>query len=93
MADLDLETRDAIRDLCEAVAILASGSVHMLGLTAAGEVMGKAKRLAERMDTLDNDEADPPHHDGCLIRTRPICSCGRNEALSMIEALSIIKEK
>lgn len=59
MADpIDTETRDAIRDLCEAVAILGHGTVHMIGTHSAGLVLGKAQRLSERMDELDALEAD-----------------------------------
>ena len=57
MADLDPETRDAIRDLCEAVAILAHGTVHMIGTHTAGDVLTKAMRLSTRMDELDVREA------------------------------------
>ena len=53
VADLDPETRDAIRDLCEAVAILAHGTVHMIGTHTAGDVLTKAMRLTTRMDELD----------------------------------------
>jgi len=55
---MDAETRDAIRDLCEAVAILAHGTVHLIGTTTAGGVIDKAQRLAVRMDTLDSQDAD-----------------------------------
>lgn len=56
MADLDPETRDAIRDLCEAVAILAQGTVHMIGTHTAGDVLTKTMRLTTRMDELDARE-------------------------------------
>ena len=56
MADLDPETRDAIRDLCEAVAILAHGPVHRIGTHTAGDVLHKALRLTTRMDELDGRE-------------------------------------
>lgn len=58
MADLDAGTRDAIRDLCEAVVTLAHGTVHLIGTGPAGVVIGKALRLSERMDELDAEEAD-----------------------------------
>lgn len=50
---MDAETRDAIRDLCEGVAILAVRCAGLIGTNDAGEVCGKAKRLSERMDALD----------------------------------------
>lgn len=64
---LDAETRDGIRDLCEAVAQLAAGTVHMIGTATAGDVMAKARRLCERMDTLDQegDEAVAGTPDPC----------------------------
>lgn len=49
VADLDSETRDAIRDLCVAVATLAHGTVALIGTDAAG-------RLSARMDALDERE-------------------------------------
>lgn len=59
MADpgLDSETRDAIRDLCVAVATLAHGTVALLGTDTAGHVIDAAGRLSVRMDTLDEEEA------------------------------------
>ena len=65
MADTDAETRDCVRDLCEAVASLAFGTVHMIGSTRAGEVIDAAARLSERMDTLDLREGlAPDREDG-----------------------------
>jgi hypothetical protein len=58
MGDLDAQTRDAIRDLCEAVAILAHGTVHLIGTNSAAIVIGKTHRLAERMDLLDEEATD-----------------------------------
>jgi hypothetical protein len=49
----DPETRDAIRDLCEAVAILGTRTVQMIGTDDAVEVITKARRLSQRMDALD----------------------------------------
>lgn len=56
VADLDPETRDAIRDLCVAVAMLAHGTVALIGTDAAGHVMDAAGRLSARMDALDERE-------------------------------------
>ncbi len=50
---MDAETRDAIRDLCEAVAILAHRTVNLIGTNDAGTVIDKAMRLSQRMDDLD----------------------------------------
>ena len=44
---MSAEERDAIRDLCEAVAELAAGTVHLLG---------KVLSVSERMDAMDGDE-------------------------------------
>ncbi len=44
------DDRDAIRDLCEAVAELAAGTVQVLGTGRAGEIIGKVLRVSERMD-------------------------------------------
>lgn len=50
------EERDAIRDLCEAVAELAAGTVHLLGTDRAGEIISKVLSVSERMDAMDGDE-------------------------------------
>ncbi len=55
---LDPDTRDAIRDLCEGVAILAVRCAPMIGTDDAGVVCGLAKRLSERMDALDQENPD-----------------------------------
>ena len=55
---LDAETRDAIRDLCLAVATLASGTVHIIGTTTASEVMRLAAHLSLRMDALNVEAPD-----------------------------------
>lgn len=56
---MDAETRDCLRDLCEAVAILAARTVNLIGTQDAAEVIGKARRLSKRMDTLDLEEMLP----------------------------------
>lgn len=53
MTDFDAETRDALRDLCEAVATLGALTVHEIGTGAASAVIEKASRLSHRMDELD----------------------------------------
>ncbi len=53
MTDFDATTRDAIRDLCEAVAILAQRCVHLIGVADATDVVGKAMTCSQRMDDLD----------------------------------------
>lgn len=50
---MDAETRDAVRDLCLAVAELAVASAPLIGTTTAASVIEKAGRLSERMDQLD----------------------------------------
>ena len=59
MTNLDAETRDCIRDLCEAVAILAARTVNLIGTNDAAEVIAKAARLSKRMGTLDLEEMLP----------------------------------
>lgn len=49
----DAAMREAIRDVCEAVADLAAGSVHLLGTQQAGAVIDKVLRVSQNMDTLD----------------------------------------
>ena len=56
---MDAETRDCLRDLCEAVAILAARTVDLIGTNDAADVIAKAARLSERMDTLDLEEMLP----------------------------------
>ena len=56
---MDAETRDCLRDLCEAVAILAARTVDLIGTNDAAEVIAKAARLSKRMDTLDLEEMLP----------------------------------
>ena len=53
---MSAEERDAIRDLCEVVAELAAGTVHLLGTGRAGEIIGKVLSVSERMDAMDGDE-------------------------------------
>lgn len=50
---MDAETRDAVRDLCLAVAELAAASELVIGGDVAASVIGKAGRLSRRMDQLD----------------------------------------
>jgi hypothetical protein len=57
MTGLDYETRDCIRDLCEAVATLTSRCVPLVGTTMAEDIIGKTLRLSKRMDSLDGHEA------------------------------------
>lgn len=57
---MDAETRDAVRDLCLAVAELAAASEHLIGTTTAASVIGKAGRLSRRMDQLDAQAAGEP---------------------------------
>lgn len=45
--------REAIRDVCEAVAELAAGTVHLLGTDRAGNIIGRVLRVSEVMDSLD----------------------------------------
>lgn len=49
----DAAMREAIRDVCEAVAELAAGSVHLLGTQQAGAVIDRVLRVSQNMDTLD----------------------------------------
>ncbi len=53
MTGLDYETRDCIRDLCEAVATLAARCVPLVGTTVAEDIIAKSLRLSKRMDSLD----------------------------------------
>lgn len=53
---MDAETRDAIRDLCEAVATVAGGTYPLIGDLALGAIE-KARRCSERMDALDAEGA------------------------------------
>jgi hypothetical protein len=47
------EIRDAIRDLCLAVAELAVGVVHEIGTNRVQSVLDKAERLSALMDHED----------------------------------------
>ena len=49
---------DAIRDLCEAVAELAAGTVHLLGTDRAGEIISKVLSVSRDMDSLDQEATD-----------------------------------
>jgi len=51
--ETDAAIREAIRDVCEAVAELAAGTVHLLGTQQAGAVIDKVLRVSQDMDTLD----------------------------------------
>jgi hypothetical protein len=53
----DPEIRDAIRDLCLAVAELAVGVVHEIGTNRVQSVLDKAERLSALMDSEDGIEA------------------------------------
>lgn len=53
MTDFDAEARDALRDLCLAVATLAARAAHLIGTDAAGEIVAHAGRLSNRLDALD----------------------------------------
>lgn len=53
MTDFDAEARDALRDLCLAVANLAVGAVPLIGTDEARGVVADAGRLADRLDALD----------------------------------------
>ena len=53
MTDFDATTRDAIRDLCEAVGLLAQRCVHVIGVADATAVIGMALGCSQRMDDLD----------------------------------------
>ena len=53
MTKLDARTRDCIRGLCEAVNIIASSSIHLIGIRDASIAMSKAADLIDRMDELD----------------------------------------
>lgn len=50
------EERDAIRDLCEAVAELAAGTVHLLGTDRAGAIISKVLEVSKQMDEADENE-------------------------------------
>ena len=56
---MSAEERDAIRDLCEAVAELAAGTVHLLGTGRAGEIIGKVLSVSRDMDSLDQEDKAP----------------------------------
>ena len=49
----EAEARDALRDLCVAVASLASGCVQLIGTQHAGDVIEACGRVSARMDELD----------------------------------------
>ena len=49
----EAEARDALRDLCVAVASLASGCVQLIGTRHATEVVEACIRVSARMDELD----------------------------------------
>jgi hypothetical protein len=53
---MDEETRDCIRDLCLAVAILGWSTEQLIGTSNAANVIAAARRLSERMDLLDQQE-------------------------------------
>ena len=49
----EAEARDALRDLCVAVASLASGCVQLIGTQHAAEVVEACGRVSARMDEID----------------------------------------
>lgn len=54
----DAAMRAAIRDVCEAMAELAAGTVHLLGTDRAGEIIGKVLSVSRDMDSLDQEATD-----------------------------------
>lgn len=53
MASEQAEVRDAMRDLCVAIASLASGCVQVIGTYHAQQVVEQCGRVCARMDELD----------------------------------------
>lgn len=50
---MNSKTRDALKELCEKVNFMTQGSIHMIGLETAKEVMQACSNLSK---ALDKDE-------------------------------------